>query len=141
MVQHQSLPVLIAGGGPVGMTLALNLARYGIRSMLIERNPTTTRHPKMDLTNGRSMELFHRLGLEDKLRDAGVPRENAFDILWITSMVGHDLHRFHYPSAAEKTAIIRAENDGSHGYKAPLRVSQIEIEPVLKRAIDENPLI
>ncbi|MFD2580209.1 FAD-dependent monooxygenase [Novosphingobium colocasiae] len=60
------VPVLIAGGGPVGMTTALNLARYGIRSLLVERNPTTTRHPKMDLTNGRSMELFHRLGLDEK---------------------------------------------------------------------------
>lgn len=134
-------PVLIAGGGPVGMTLALNLARYGVASTLVERNPTTTRHPKMDLTNGRSMELFHRLGLDEKLRDAGVPRENAFDISWITSLVGHELHRFNYPSANEKTAIIRAENDGSHGAQAPLRVSQVQIEPVLKQAIDANPLI
>ena len=62
------VPVLIAGGGPVGMTLALNLARYGIRSIVVERNDTTTRHPKMDLTNGRSMELFRRLGIVDKLR-------------------------------------------------------------------------
>ncbi|WP_324740430.1 FAD-dependent monooxygenase [Tsuneonella sp. CC-YZS046] len=141
MAKVEEVPVLIAGGGPVGMTLALNLARYGIRSMLVERNPETTRHPKMDLTNGRSMELFHRLGIDEKLRDAGVPRENAFDILWITNMVGHDLHRFHYPSAAEKTRIIREENDGSHGAQAPLRVSQIQIEPVLKAAIDENPLV
>lgn len=134
-------PVFIAGGGPVGMTLALNLARYGVKSMLCERNPTTTRHPKMDLTNGRSMELFKRLGLVEKLRDAGVPRENAFDISWITSLVGHELYRFHYPSAKEKAAIIRAENDGSHGSEAPLRVSQVQIEPVLKKAIDENPLV
>jgi 2-polyprenyl-6-methoxyphenol hydroxylase-like FAD-dependent oxidoreductase len=141
MAQVEEVPVLIAGGGPVGMTLALNLARYGIRSMLVERNPETTRHPKMDLTNGRSMELFHRLGIDEKLRDAGVPRDNAFDILWVTNMVGHDLHRFHYPSASEKTRIIREENDGSHGAQAPLRVSQIQIEPVLKAAIDENPLI
>lgn len=140
MAQNE-VPVLIAGGGPVGMTLALNLARYGIRSMLVERNPTTTRHPKMDLTNGRSMELFHRLGLAEVLRDAGVPRENAFDILWITSLVGHDLFRFHYPSANDKTRIIREENDGSHGAQAPLRVSQIQIEPVLKQAIDASPLV
>lgn len=134
-------PVLIAGGGPVGMTLALSLARYGIRSMLVERNFETTRHPKMDLTNGRSMELFRRLGIAEQLRDAGVPRDNAFDILWITNMVGHDLHRFHYPSANEKRALILSENDGRHCSEPPLRVSQVEIEPVLKAAADANPLI
>lgn len=137
----EETPVLIAGGGPVGMTMALNLARYNVPSILVERNPETTRHPKMDLTNGRSMELFHRLGVTEKLRDAGVPRENDFDILWVTNMVGHDLHRFHYPSANEKERIAREKNDGSYGAQAPLRVSQVQIEPVLKRAIDENPLV
>jgi 2-polyprenyl-6-methoxyphenol hydroxylase-like FAD-dependent oxidoreductase len=141
MAEMIEAPVLIAGGGPVGMTLALNLARYGVRSLLLERNPTTTRHPKMDLTNGRSMELFHRLDIAEQLRDAGVPRENAFDISWITSLVGHELHRFYYPSANEKRALIRARNDGSQGAQPPLRVSQVQIEPVLKKAIDENPLI
>src|SRR5690606_20967920 len=104
------------------MTLALNLARYGVRSLLSERNPTTTRHPKMDLTNARSMELFDRLGIADKLREAGVPRENAFDILWVTSMAGYPLHRFEYPSASEKSEIIRQNNDGSQASQAPLRV-------------------
>jgi len=135
------IPVLIAGGGPVGMTLALNLAHYGVRSILVERNPTTTRHPKMDLTNGRSMELYRRIGLSEKLRDAGVPRINPFDISWITSLAGYELHRFRYPSAAEATAQIRAENDGHHAVEAGLRVSQIMIEPVLKQAVDDHPLI
>ena len=65
------VPVLIAGGGPVGMTLARTLASFGVRCMLVERNASTTRHPKMDITNGRSMELFRRLGLADKLRAVG----------------------------------------------------------------------
>ena len=51
------VPILIAGGGPVGMTLALSPARLGVQSMLLERNLETTKHPKMDLTNVRSMEL------------------------------------------------------------------------------------
>jgi 2-polyprenyl-6-methoxyphenol hydroxylase-like FAD-dependent oxidoreductase len=135
------IPVLIAGGGPVGMTLALNLARYGVRSVLVERNRTTTKHPKMDLTNGRSMELFRRLGLTEKLRDVGVPRENPFDISWVTNMAGHELYRFKYPSSDEAARIIRDRNDGSQASEAGLRVSQIVIEPVLKQAIDENPLI
>lgn len=35
--------VLIAGGGPVGLTLATVLAHYGVRSVILERNPETTR--------------------------------------------------------------------------------------------------
>ncbi len=43
----KQVQVLIAGGGPVGMTLARDLARRGVTCMLVERNPTTTRHPKI----------------------------------------------------------------------------------------------
>ena len=57
------VPVLVAGGGPVGMTLALALARLGVRCALVERNAHTTRHPKMDITNARSMEIFAALGV------------------------------------------------------------------------------
>ena len=78
------VPVLIAGGGPVGMTLARTLAHFGVKCMLVERQPSTTRHPKMDITNGRSMELFGRLGLVDRLRAVAVPEENNFDVSWIT---------------------------------------------------------
>jgi 2-polyprenyl-6-methoxyphenol hydroxylase-like FAD-dependent oxidoreductase len=108
-VKH--VPVLIAGGGPVGMTLARALASFGIRCLLVERNATTTRHPKMDITNGRSMELFRRLGLVDQLRAVAVAEENNFDVSWITSLTGRELHRFRYPSVVDKRAEILATND------------------------------
>lgn len=133
--------IVIAGAGPVGMTLALELARYGVKSILLERNETTTRHPKMDLTNGRSMELYSRLGITESLRDVGVPRENPFDISWITSLNGYELHRFKYPSSIDYEKQSRAVNDGSFPAVAPLRVSQIDIEPVLKTFVDKNPLV
>ncbi|WEK42222.1 MAG: FAD-dependent monooxygenase [Candidatus Sphingomonas colombiensis] len=133
--------VLIAGGGPVGMTLALELARHGVRSILVERNPATTTHPKMDLTNGRSMELFRRLGISDKLRAAGVPASEPLDIVWATGPLGHVLHRFSYPSPAASAEIARLANDGSGTREPSMRVSQIVLEPVLKNEIDSNPLI
>src|SRR3546814_7862019 len=58
-----------------------------------------------------------------------------------SSDVALPIYRFHYPSANEKREIIRRENDGHHASEPPLRVSQVEIEPVLKRAIDENPMV
>lgn len=66
-------PVLIVGGGPVGMTLAFDLARRGIRCMPAERNSTTTAHPKMDITKARSMEILRCLSLVQALRAAAAP--------------------------------------------------------------------
>lgn len=136
-----TIPVLIAGGGPVGMTLALELAHHGVRSILCERNPETTRHPKMDLTNGRSMELFRRLGFVDELRAVGVPASEPLDIVWATSATGHVLHRFAYPAPACAREIARVANNGSHTLEPPMRVSQVVLEPVLKAQIDASPLV
>ena len=137
----KEVPVLIAGGGPVGMTLAKTLASFGIECMIVEKNPSTTRHPKMDITNSRSMELFRKLGLSKLLRDVAVPQTNNFDVSWITSLSGHELHRFRYPSVEQAMAIIRERNDGSQPVEPAMRVSQVAIEPVLKRAIEAESLV
>jgi 2-polyprenyl-6-methoxyphenol hydroxylase-like FAD-dependent oxidoreductase len=133
--------VLIAGGGPVGMTLALVLAHFGVRSVLVERNATTTRHPKMDITNTRSMELFRRIGLADQLRAVAVAESQPFDVSWITTLTGDELHRFAYPSVTAFRARMRRCNDGTMPSEPPMRVSQVLIEPVLKAAIDRHPAI
>ena len=135
------VPILIAGAGPVGMTLALSLARLGVRSMLVERNPETTKYPKMDITNVRSMELFRRLGLVQSLRMVAVPEAHCFDVAWVTTMAGHELHRFRYPSVIEKRAEIAHHNDGSQPLEPAMRVSQVVIEPALKRAVEAEPLV
>jgi 2-polyprenyl-6-methoxyphenol hydroxylase-like FAD-dependent oxidoreductase len=133
--------VLIAGGGPVGMTLALELARHGVRSALFERAPDTTRHPKMDITNGRSMELFRRLGLANALRSRAVPFQNPLDVAWITSLSEREVHRFRYPSPQTALARYQHINDGAQPLEPAMRVSQVVIEPILKRAVLANPLI
>lgn len=132
---------VIAGGGPVGMTLAYALAQHDIRSILVERNVTTTRHPKMDITNARSMELFRRLGLADQLRAVAVPESQNFDVSWITTLTCEELHRFHYPSVSQFRERMRKHNDGTMPSEPPMRVSQVLIEPVLKAAIDAHPMI
>ncbi len=123
------------------MTLARTLSLFGVHCLLVERNPSTTRHPKMDITNGRSMELFRQLGLAGKLRAVAVPEENNFDVSWITSLTGRELHRFRYPSVVEKRAEIVARNDGRQPREPAMRVSQVMIEPVLRNSILNDPLI
>src|ERR1700679_2539102 len=137
----KEVPVLIAGGGPVGMTLAKTLASFGIDCMLVEQNQSTTRHPKMDITNSRSMEMLRKLGVSKLLRDAAVPETNNHDVSWITSLSGHELHRFRYPSVEQARTIIRERNDGSQPVEPAMRVSQGAIEPVLKRAVEAEPKV
>lgn len=135
------VPVLVAGGGPIGLVATLELARYGIASLVVEKNESTTQHPKMDLTSGRSMELLRRIGMADKFREVGVPPRSPFNISWITDLSadGHELHRFPYLSSEDEYWRRRTHNDGTLTLEAPLRVSQIMIEPVLKQAAEADP--
>jgi FAD-dependent monooxygenase len=81
-------PVLIVGGGPAGLMSALQLARQGISCTLIERNLDTTKWPKMDVTNTRSMELLrpNRLNVGDGLRGVGVPGRYPMLVLFSTGL-------------------------------------------------------
>jgi len=133
--------VIIVGSGPVGMTLALELAARGVASTIVEKAATTTDHPRMDYTNARSMELLRRLGLVPALRAAAVPEEHPFDVAWVTSMAGHELYRFRYPSVADARARIREHNDGSQPLEPPMRISQVVMEPVLLDAVRAQPLV
>lgn len=71
IMDSNSHQVLVVGAGPVGMITALSLAKRGTKCLLVERNLETTKWPKMDVTNCRSMELLRRIGLADGLREIG----------------------------------------------------------------------
>ncbi|MEM9085053.1 MAG: FAD-dependent monooxygenase [Pseudomonadota bacterium] len=131
-------PVLIAGGGPVGLALALALDFHGVDAILLERNETTTRHPKMDITNGRSMELFRQLGVIDELRAQAVPTSNDYSVIWCTKLSEWELARFDYPSVDKARETLRSANDGTMALEPGMRVSQILLEPVLKRVLEER---
>lgn len=130
--------VLIAGGGPVGLTLALELEHRGIPAILLERNPSTTRHPKMDVTNGRSMEHFRRLGVADEMRARAVPGDHPMSVVWCSRAAEWELARFHYPGVHETRERIRAVNDGTLPLEPNMRISQVVLEPVLKEKLERD---
>ncbi len=134
----EQVAVLIAGGGPVGLTLALELEHHGIKAIVVERNPDTTRHPKMDITNSRSMELFRRLGVADELRKVAVPEDHPFDVSWVTTLAGWELARFAYPTVEQRRAQIRERNDGTQPLEPAMRVSQVVLEPALKGLLESR---
>ena len=65
--------VVIVGGGPVGMVLALNIAALGVRSTIVNRETGPRWHPKGSTQNARTMEHYRRLGIVGKIRAVGLP--------------------------------------------------------------------
>lgn len=91
----------------------MELRSRGVRTLVVERNAAPTRHPKMDVTNSRSLEHFRRLGVAERIRDAAVPRENRMHVAWVTRPIEWELARFRYPDVHTRRERIRACNDGS----------------------------
>ncbi|KAL3477473.1 FAD binding domain-containing protein [Aspergillus californicus] len=128
--------VLIIGAGPVGMLLAYQLSRLNIPCLIAERNRDTTKWPKMDLTNCRSMEILRTLGLADAYRaqaDA-VGSDATFDSIFVTSLApqGRGLAEWRIPSVDEQREYIKAHNDGTQPAEPGQRCSQIIFEAWLK---------
>src|SRR6516162_11696119 len=89
----QEVPVLIVGGGPVGLTASILLSRLRVRSLLAERHPGTAVHPKARGINARTMEVFRQCGVEDAVRKAGLPPERTGLIVWARSLAGEEIER------------------------------------------------
>ena len=71
------VPVVIIGGGIVGLSASLCLSRQGIDSMVIERHSGTAIHPRSRSVNARTMELYRGLGIEERIREAGASLSTA----------------------------------------------------------------
>ena len=84
--------VLIVGGGPVGLSMAILLERFGIRYVLVERSDTTTTHPKARGTWPRTMELFRQWGIEDAVRQRGIA-DDADVFAFVEAIAGHEYGR------------------------------------------------
>jgi 2-polyprenyl-6-methoxyphenol hydroxylase-like FAD-dependent oxidoreductase len=132
--------VLIVGAGPVGLTLALDLGQRGVRCILIERNETAIQLPKMERCNARTMEIYCRLGIAEKVRDAGLPRSAPMDVFLATSMAEPPIVRLPCPSVAEAKAEIEAHNDGRPLEPYQL-ISQYTLEPLLRSIVEALPSV
>jgi 2-polyprenyl-6-methoxyphenol hydroxylase-like FAD-dependent oxidoreductase len=134
-------PVLIAGGGPVGLTLAIDLGARGIACTLIERKDAPAFLPKMERCNARTLEIFRRMGIADRVRAAGYPTAYPMDVYHIITMMQPPLARVAYPSVDEARAESAARNDGVLPLEPYQLISQYTLEPLLKQIAEENPLI
>ena len=133
--------VLVVGAGPVGLTLAIDLGRRGVRCTLIEEKAAPEFLPKMERCNARTMEIFRRMGLADRIRAAGLDRHVAMDVYIALAMNEPPLLRLPYPSVADAEAQIAACSDGSMPREPYQLISQYTLEPLLKSAAEQLPAV
>jgi 2-polyprenyl-6-methoxyphenol hydroxylase-like FAD-dependent oxidoreductase len=132
--------VLVAGAGPVGLTLALDLGRRGVRCMLVERSPGCIQLPRMERCNPRTMEIFRRLGIAERVRDRGLSREAPMDVFLAPSLAEAPLVHLPYPSVAEAEAAIALHNDGRPLEPSQV-ISQYTLEPLLRSLVEALPAV
>lgn len=124
--------VIVVGAGPVGLALAINLGRAGIKTILLERNPEPQFLPKMERCNARSMEMFRRIGLSKKIRDAGLRADCPMDVFVVEDLTKPALLEEKHPSIQTFQEKIRECRDLSMPLEPYQLISQYTLEPLLK---------
>ena len=133
-MKRASASVAIAGGGPVGLCLALDLAWRGIDVVVIEQRAAgEPPSVKCNHVASRTMETFRRLGFVGDVRGAGLPDAYPNDVVFRTRATGFELTRIHIPCRTERY-VDTSGPDGWWPTPEPAhRVNQIFLEPVLFR--------
>jgi 2-polyprenyl-6-methoxyphenol hydroxylase-like FAD-dependent oxidoreductase len=125
-------PVLIVGGGPIGLALALDLGWRGLPCTLVEQGDGAVDHPKIGIIQVRTMEFFRRWGIAERVRKAGFPDDYELSISFCTSLAGHLLAKEPYPS-------IGAALTPAWTPERRQRCPQMWLNPLLQRAAQEQP--
>jgi 2-polyprenyl-6-methoxyphenol hydroxylase-like FAD-dependent oxidoreductase len=100
-VQNDIIPVLVVGGGPVGLALAGDLGWRGIDCVLLEQSDGSIYQPRMDLVGIRTMEFCRRWGLVPAVEASPYPRDYPQDNIYLTSLNGYELGRERFPGIGQ----------------------------------------
>jgi 2-polyprenyl-6-methoxyphenol hydroxylase-like FAD-dependent oxidoreductase len=122
----QSAPVLIVGGGPVGLALACELGWRGIACILVEQGDGTIVTPKMNEVNIRTMEFCRRWGIAEAIHACPFPPDYPLDVAFVTNLSGYEIGRIPRPSRMR-------EGPDPH---SPMRLqvcSQTWFDPILQK--------
>jgi len=119
------IPVLIVGGGPVGLGLASELGWRGVPCIVIEQSDGAIDFPRANAIDLRTMEVCRRWGIADTVRQAGIPPDFPHSALYCTSLAGHTIAHF-----------TRRGHGGAGGLdvspERPQRCNQLFFDPILR---------
>jgi 2-polyprenyl-6-methoxyphenol hydroxylase-like FAD-dependent oxidoreductase len=119
------IPVLISGGGPVGLSASLLLSQHGVRSLMVERHPSTAITPKARGINARTMEVFRQCGIDAAVRAAGLAEGGTGLIVWTETLAGNEIERRVPGRATPKNMAITPVKN--------CLCAQDDLEPVIRR--------
>ncbi|OUM02596.1 FAD-dependent oxidoreductase [Variovorax sp. JS1663] len=142
MNEELNADVLVVGAGPVGLTLAMDLASRGVQVLVAEtRRYAEPPNVKCNHVSARSMEVFRRLGVAQQLRDAGLPADHPNDVVFRTSVTGIELTRIPIPCRRDRYT----ETEGPDAWwptpEPPHRINQLFLEPILLEHAAAQPNI
>ena len=127
--------VLIAGAGPVGLALAIDLGLRGIDCVLVEQGDGKLRVPRMSSVSARGMEFCRRWGIADKVRDAVWSRTHPNDFVYLSTMVGEELARLKIGSHRERQGNLDYSPEGAAS------CPQIYFDPILAEKAKSLPSV
>ena len=131
---EQHVPVVVVGGGPVGLSLAVELRLHGVACTVVEpRREVSAVRPRAKTTSARTMELFRRWGLADRVRArAPIPTTWSSDVVFCASGVGPEITRFTGTLGLTLAGDDLAAEPGQ-------QVGQPVVEQVLREALAGDP--
>lgn len=135
----EDVDVAIVGAGPVGCASALQLGRLGHRVAVFERRDGLSRHPKAGGIHARTMEIFRRWGVADKIRVAsrGVlpPGAQTSGFAWMTRLNGLELGHINFGGPEDQKAWRALSPEG------PCFCGQDLYEPILFSGVAAEPTV
>jgi 2-polyprenyl-6-methoxyphenol hydroxylase-like FAD-dependent oxidoreductase len=137
--------VVVVGAGPVGLTLAADLGLRGVDVTVLEVRPAgQPPSVKCNHVSSRSMEAFRRLGVAERVREAGLPADHPIDATFGPSVVAPEQARIAIPSRADRARGVRSPDADWPTPEPPHRINQIYLEPILfdhVRSADEVTIL